>query len=672
MFLDLLFHHPTINALGWALVHFLWQGALLALVLVLAKQLLQSYSANLRYTLYCIALSLMLLMVVGSFLYSLEKTQTPAKTITFNLPWNNSNHALEEAYFSNINLLDKPIETKTKQINEISNVSSLTNKVSNAMPWFVFLWAVGVGLITTRFFIGYFLAESLVKKGVIPLSLELETQFSALVKKLKIAQQVEFYLSTKVEVPTVIGWLKPVVLIPISSLTGLSSNHLEIIVIHELAHIRRYDYLVNIFQTLIETLLFYHPAVWWISKQIRIERENCCDDIAVEFNQDPLTYAQALVNLEEIRQPQQMVMAANGGILMQRIKRLLRIQPKGKNLLLSSFAASLVCLLLIMSSALSMIVSQNNIMLKSKLATSRTVAIGFVALPAISKTRPAQESPLETTKLLVAKLKQYQVPAIGFVQGQKLENGDREKLLTSLKIWQDAGNDNLLELGLGTYSHKWFFNASYNDYVADIEKNEEILKPLLKERGKEIRYFSYPFLNTGADLANKERFEQFLKSRGYNFVPYTIDNDDWFFAKVYDEARVKADKETMQKIKAEYIPYMQSMFEFYENYSRELFGREIPQVLLLTPSRLNADSFDELVAMLKERNYKFISLDKATSDEAFKSLDNYTGKTGISWLQRWGITRGANWQQEPHPKGFMEQFDYHKGEGNLKVKKNNN
>ena len=284
--------------------------------------------------------------------------------------------------------------------------------MTTTIPWLVCLWAIGVVFIATRFSIGYFLAKRLVQKSIQPLCLELEAKFSTLAHKLCIAQTVQFYQSANVEVPMVIGWLKPIILIPVSSLTGLPTTQLEAIVIHELAHIRRYDYLINILQTLIETLLFYHPAVWWVSNQIRIERENCCDDIAVEFNGDPLTYAQALVNLEEIRQPQRVVLAANGGILMERIKRLLIGKPKGKNLLLSSFIASLVCLLLLMSSALSMMVSQSNIRLKSNTRNNRTIAIGFVALPIVPKTQLPEDTPSNTTGLL-DELKKYQIPALG-------------------------------------------------------------------------------------------------------------------------------------------------------------------------------------------------------------------------------------------------------------------
>ena len=115
--------------------------------------------------------------------------------------------------------------------------------------------------------------------------------------------RVRLLESTLVDVPTVIGWIKPVILLPASALSGLKPHQLEAILAHELAHIRRHDYLVNLLQTLVETLLFYHPAVWWLSRRIRAERENCCDDLAVSLCGDPYTYAQALADLEELRGP---------------------------------------------------------------------------------------------------------------------------------------------------------------------------------------------------------------------------------------------------------------------------------------------------------------------------------------------------------------------------------
>ena len=145
-------------------------------------------------------------------------------------------------------------------------------------------------------------------------------------RRLHIGRAVRLLESTSVSVPTVIGWLRPVVLLPASAMAGLAPNQMEAILAHELAHIRRHDYIVNLFQTVVETLLFYHPAVWWLSRRIRAERENCCDDLAVSLCGDPVAYAAALAELEGLRSTTgDLVLAATGGSLLQRVRRLLGV-----------------------------------------------------------------------------------------------------------------------------------------------------------------------------------------------------------------------------------------------------------------------------------------------------------------------------------------------------------
>src|SRR5262249_31480014 len=136
---------------------------------------------------------------------------------------------------------------------------------------------------------------------------------------LGVRQAVRLLESTAIEVPAVLGLLRPVILLPASAVTGLTPAQLEMILAHELAHIRRHDFLVTLFQSAVETLLFYHPAVWWISRQVRIERENCCDDLAVAVCGTPLQYARALARLEELRaEALPLAVSANGGSLMER------------------------------------------------------------------------------------------------------------------------------------------------------------------------------------------------------------------------------------------------------------------------------------------------------------------------------------------------------------------
>ena len=126
--------------------------------------------------------------------------------------------------------------------------------------------------------------------------------------------------------PTVVGWLRPAILLPIAALASLSPAQVEAILAHELAHIRRHDYAVNVLQTIAETLLFYHPSVWWLSRRIRAEREHCCDDIAVALCGDAVGYAQALAELETWRTVSAtMAMAATGGTLLDRVRRILQV-----------------------------------------------------------------------------------------------------------------------------------------------------------------------------------------------------------------------------------------------------------------------------------------------------------------------------------------------------------
>jgi uncharacterized protein (TIGR03435 family) len=143
-----------------------------------------------------------------------------------------------------------------------------------------------------------------------------------------LSRPVRLLVSALVQVPTVVGWLRPIVLVPVGALSGLPREHLEALLLHELAHIRRHDYLVNILQSIAEALLFYHPAIWWVSAHLRAERELCCDDLAVSVSGDALTYARALAELESCR-PAHLTpaLAANGGSLSDRIARLVG-QPR--------------------------------------------------------------------------------------------------------------------------------------------------------------------------------------------------------------------------------------------------------------------------------------------------------------------------------------------------------
>jgi beta-lactamase regulating signal transducer with metallopeptidase domain len=211
------------------------------------------------------------------------------------------------------------------------------------LPWVLGLWLAGVAGLSLYHLAGWRWMRRLSRQSL-PVGKTVFAVAQQLCHRLRIGRAVAFLESSAVSVPMVVGWLRPAVLIPASALTGLSPQQLEAILAHELAHVRRHDYVVNLFQTAIETLLFYHPAVWWISAQIRRERENCCDDLAVAVCGDRLGYARALVDLEGLRSAPQLALAATGGSLSDRVRRLVGAPRRPAR---RSWAAGLVALTLL-------------------------------------------------------------------------------------------------------------------------------------------------------------------------------------------------------------------------------------------------------------------------------------------------------------------------------------
>jgi peptidoglycan/xylan/chitin deacetylase (PgdA/CDA1 family) len=285
----------------------------------------------------------------------------------------------------------------------------------------------------------------------------------------------------------------------------------------------------------------------------------------------------------------------------------------------------------------------------------RQVAVTFDDLPFTGDGGKTDLSALrQFTAKLMATLGAHKVPAIGFVNERKLEReGEREARVGLLKMWTDAG----LELGNHTYGHPSLYKMPLEAFQKQVVDGEPVTRQLLAARNLKLRYFRHPFLNTGPDLKTKEAFEKFLTARGYRVAPVTIDNAEWIFAQAYAQALERGEQETARRIADEYVPYMEQMFEFYERLSRELFGREIAQTLLVHANALNADHFGRIIEMMKRRGYSFVTLDQAMQDKAYEHRDTYTGEVGISWLQRWAITRGQKFTKEPALSPYMQQFD---------------
>ena len=319
---------PLAQALGWALVHLLWQGVLVAAILAATLALLSKQSANARYLASCGAL--MLLVVLGGVTAyrSYEGggelgVGSGSEKVSIPLAFRNSTPS-------------------TSPASETAGLSSHTPPptphtpflafAKSQLPKVVFIWIIGVLLLSIRLLFGWLRAHAIAKRNATDAAPEWQHAARRLARKLNLRRAVQLLESAAVEVPTVIGWLRPVVLLPAATLTGLSTEQMEMILAHELAHIRRNDFFVNLMQAVVETLLFYHPAVWWISNRIRVERENCCDDVAVSVSGNALVYARALTRLEELRiSDAQAFVAANGGSLIGRIRRLAGARSESPN-----------------------------------------------------------------------------------------------------------------------------------------------------------------------------------------------------------------------------------------------------------------------------------------------------------------------------------------------------
>jgi hypothetical protein len=184
-------------------------------------------------------------------------------------------------------------------------------------------WFAGAAACSLRLLMGFISAAALRLSRPAPVLSEWQHALDRLIERMHVSRRVRLLPTDRVDSPSVIGWLRPVILAPVGVLCRLSPGQVEALLAHELAHVRRHDYLVNVLQGIAESLLFYHPAVWWISSQIRAEREHCCDDLAVAASGDVLVYARALAELESLRAAHfKAALSANDGSLLQRIRRL--------------------------------------------------------------------------------------------------------------------------------------------------------------------------------------------------------------------------------------------------------------------------------------------------------------------------------------------------------------
>jgi len=325
MVLENILSQEIVQKLGWTLLHFVWQAAAVALLLGILLALLRKSSASMRYIIACAAMGLIILLpIVTMLLIPISTPQpiaeiepAPPPVVLHVEPVDQTPLTRELEYME----MDQPenVETATP-VNWKQQASEL---LESSLPYLVLGWLLGVFGLSLWHLGGWAQLQRLREKMVKQVDDSLSATMYRLSDRLGVKRAVQLLESALVQVPTVVGWLRPVILLPASAMTGLTTEQLEALLAHELAHVRRYDYLVNMLQTVVETLGFYHPAVWWVSHRIRIERENCCDDLAISISGDRIRYARALTSMEEIRSGRsELAVAATGGNLFGRIRRL--------------------------------------------------------------------------------------------------------------------------------------------------------------------------------------------------------------------------------------------------------------------------------------------------------------------------------------------------------------
>ncbi len=327
-FFDGLAASGVVYRLGWTLVHFVWEGAAAAALLAVALQWMGRRSANARYLVSVAGLVVMVLLPVMTF----ERVRGPA---VVGGPGRVGPVVREGSGGLAARLAERrvprtglagaaapvvgdegPVVPAAVPAAEGGGAATLGlgDRVGPWLPWVVGAWGLGVVVLSLYHLGGFVAVQRLRRLCTSGAGAAGEAMLVKLARRMRVSRGVRLLRSALVQTPVVVGYLRPVILVPASVLTGLGAAELEAILAHELAHIRRHDYLVNLGQALVETLLFYHPAVWWVSGRIRQEREHCCDDVAAAVCGDRVVDARALVSVEELRGGGGVGAGGDGGI----------------------------------------------------------------------------------------------------------------------------------------------------------------------------------------------------------------------------------------------------------------------------------------------------------------------------------------------------------------------
>jgi len=282
--------------------------------------------------------------------------------------------------------------------------------------------------------------------------------------------------------------------------------------------------------------------------------------------------------------------------------------------------------------------------------SDRFVAITFDDLPVVCRCDD-DESRMEITNKLMAIFKKYNIPVLGVVNEQKLQSDNREvpSKVALLQKWLDNGH----ELGNHGYSHKDINELPFEEYKQEILKGERVTRPLAAKAGIPYRFYRHPYLSAGSELKIRQELDFFLEQNNYRIAPNTITYRDYTFSTAYDIALKDKNMELANRIRDAYLPYTLSQWETAEQQARDLFGRDIKQILMVHANTLNADVLGDIIEMMTKRGYTFITIDQALEDLVYSRPDTFDGNVGVTWLTRWAREKGVS---QSYDRAAVPQF----------------
>ncbi len=467
------------SALGWTVVHSLWQATAIALLVAVLMIALRKKSAQTRYLVSCTGLFATLVAAIITFCFYFD----------FSYQISGIRYQVSDA-----DLQDKLTVNSSEVITGSSKLIAdigFKDYFNQHLPLIVSVWLMGVALFTLRLLSGVSYVAYLKRYRNAPMKGDWQARVEFLCEQLGVTKAVEIFESALVKTPMTVGSLKPIILFPLGAVAGLSSEQMEAILAHELAHILRKDYFFNIVQSIVEILFYFHPAVWWLSNTIRNERENCCDDIAVSISGNSLSYAKALVNLQELHAHSPILAMGFSGKnsknqLLNRVKRLLN-QPQTKSNIMEKLVAT--CFLLLVLALTSF--SENR---KEESGISNQVSGTDgqnIETTDSSKSTNSYKDGLGTFTYIDDKenvkwqMRDGEIVQLN-INGKEITEKEFPKYYASLKKWKtsipELISDSLPKTSFGQYSDLTFKDGK-NKYHYVVE-NDELTK--LSINGKEI------------------------------------------------------------------------------------------------------------------------------------------------------------------------------------------